>query len=136
MSSASSLGTGNAVSLRPATPGRRGLARLRHERDIQRVFRAGTSAHSRYLSVHCLDRDDRVGLTRTTVVAGRKAGSAVQRNRAKRRLRAALREVTVPEGFDVIVVARPRTAGVPFTELQSVLSERLRMCARHARASG
>lgn len=112
-----------------AVPGR-APARLRSGRDIDRVFDEGAAAHSRYLSVHCVPRAGQP--TRAAVVAGRKVGGAVQRNRAKRRLRAALREAAVPEGHDVVVVARARTLDVAFPDLQAVLAERLRTCARHA----
>lgn len=132
MSSASSFRAGPVSAHLPIGPA---VLRLRSAQDIQRVFRTGKSAHSRYLSVHCLERPGDPSSTRATVVAGRKVGGAVQRNRAKRRLRAALRDVDIPLGMDVVVVARPRTAGVAFVDLQAALSERLRTCARHARSS-
>lgn len=132
MSSASLFSVGPLTAHLPAGPA---VLRLRSERDIQRVFRTGKSAHSRYLSVHCLERPGDTPTSRAAVVAGRKVGGAVQRNRAKRRLRAALRDVGIPSGVDVVVVARPRTPDVAFVDLQATLSERLRTCARHARAS-
>ena len=48
------------------------------------------------------------GRVRSALVAGKKVGGAVQRNRARRVLRAALREVAPRgvEGHDVVLVAR------------------------------
>jgi ribonuclease P protein component len=44
--------------------------------------------------------------TRLTVVASRRVGNAVQRNRAKRLLRAAAREQAWRNDLDVVLVAR------------------------------
>jgi ribonuclease P protein component len=57
------------------------------------------------------------------LVAGRRLGSAVVRNRAKRRLREAIRVCGLPAGFDVVVIAGPSVATVPFTTLVSWISE-------------
>lgn len=74
--------------------------------------------------VHLRGRDDD-GSGRATVVAGRKVGQATRRNRAKRRLRAALREVGVPPGSDVVVVARAKALTTPFPALVGELEELL-----------
>lgn len=57
------------------------------------------------------------GQCRWTVSASRRVGSAVDRNRAKRRLRAALRQRSPPAGTDVVVIARPTAVTCPFAEL-------------------
>lgn len=59
------------------------------------------------------------GPARWTVSAGRRVGTAVVRNRAKRRLRAAVRAVTLPAGLDVVVVARASAVTAPFEELRT-----------------
>ncbi|HKX75422.1 MAG TPA: ribonuclease P protein component [Acidimicrobiia bacterium] len=56
------------------------------------------------------------GRVRVGLVAGKRTGSAVQRNRAKRRLRRALAEASPPAG-DYVVMAGPATATAPFSEL-------------------
>lgn len=61
-------------------------------------------------------------------MAGRKVGGAVQRNRAKRRLRAALAEIDLPDGFDVVVVARDAV----LTEAFDRLTEQLRRLVARA----
>lgn len=78
--------------------------------------------------VHLRQRDDG-GKGRATVVAGRKLGSATRRNRAKRRLRAALREIGVPAACDVVVVARTDALTAPFPRLVGELDELLARAA-------
>lgn len=50
-------------------------------------------------------------------VAGRRVGSAVRRNRAKRRLRAAIERLPLAEGTAYLVVAGPETVNVEFGRL-------------------
>ncbi|MCY4621962.1 MAG: ribonuclease P protein component [bacterium] len=57
------------------------------------------------------------GLPRVGLVVGRRVGGAVVRNRAKRRLRASLREVALAEATDYVVIATPVVATAPFQEL-------------------
>jgi ribonuclease P protein component len=64
------------------------------------------------------------GVARVGFTASRRVGGAVQRNRAKRRLRAlAQRVVTVlgREGHDYVLIARARTLTRGFTELENDL---------------
>lgn len=64
-------------------------------------------------------RRNRMSYTRFGITAGKKVGGAVQRNRAKRIIRAAYRknELLLPIGYDIVVVARPDIAGKSSTEL-------------------
>jgi ribonuclease P protein component len=50
------------------------------------------------------------GPARLAVVASRRVGGAVPRNRAKRLLREAARQVRWPSGMDVVLVARAACA--------------------------
>jgi ribonuclease P protein component len=57
------------------------------------------------------------------MVAGRRIGTAVRRNRARRRMREALRGI-LPEignGADVVLAARNETAEIDFSTLQSAI---------------
>lgn len=91
--------------------------RLHRPGDIRAVFDARTVAHGGAMALHARDRPDDDGPGRATVVAGRKVGDAVRRNRAKRRLRAALHQAAVPRGTDVVVVARSQALTARFPEL-------------------
>ncbi|HSL26420.1 MAG TPA: ribonuclease P protein component [Acidimicrobiia bacterium] len=63
------------------------------------------------------------GIARFGLVVGRRIGSAVERNRAKRRLREAIRQVGMPVGYDVVIIAGASTPTVPFLRLSGWLSE-------------
>ncbi len=87
--------------------------RLSRSKDFDAVYRRGRSASSRYLVLHWFAREDaddsepRLGLA-----VPRAVGSAVARNRVKRLLREAWRELlpTVPGGQDYVLAARPGVA--------------------------
>jgi len=63
------------------------------------------------------------GNVRFGLVTGRRIGSAVVRNRAKRRLREAIREAGLPAGYDFVVIAGQTVPTVPFTTLVSWILE-------------
>jgi ribonuclease P protein component len=87
--------------------------RLSRSRDFDDVYRRGTSASSRYLVLHWFPREnDGEGDPRLGLAVPRAVGSAVVRNRMKRQLREAWRQVLpeVPAGHDYVVVARPGLA--------------------------
>lgn len=66
----------------------------------------------------------RIGLT-----ASKKVGGAVERNRARRRLRAALAEVLAPNaapGHDLVLIARAETVRRPYAELKADLTQALK----------
>lgn len=72
------------------------------------------------MTVASLPRDH--GKVAVGLVAGRSIGGAVQRNRVKRRLRHALREVVLAAG-DYVVIAAPEVAEVDYRELVSWLED-------------
>lgn len=67
------------------------------------------------------DRNGRVAF-----IAGKKLGNAVWRNRAKRRMREACREVGGPfSGYDVAFVARKSTTEAVYADMVSHLKSRV-----------
>jgi ribonuclease P protein component len=89
---------------------------------VQRVFREGSALHGTRVVVFVAE-----GGGRAAFIAGRKVGGAVQRNRARRVLRAALREVA-PGGIagrDVVVVAREAIVGARTQDVVGELGDLL-----------
>jgi len=75
--------------------------RLKRRKDFQRVYRGGVVWKGSCFSLHVLTREDGI---RLGIVVPRRFGKAVERNRAKRRLREAFRRIasSLPSA-DVIV---------------------------------
>jgi len=87
--------------------------RLSRSRDFDAVYRRGTSTSTRYLVLHWFPREEDVeGAPRLGLAVPRSVGSAVVRNRMKRLLREAWRELLpkVPAGHDYVLAARPGLA--------------------------
>jgi len=57
------------------------------------------------------------GPPRAAFVAGKGVGNAVRRNRAKRRLRAAMARIRLREGSTYVVIARRGAVDAPFQSL-------------------
>lgn len=84
--------------------------RLSRSRDFDAVYRKGRSVSSRYLVLYAFPREeDAEGEPRLGLAVSRQLGGAVERNRLKRRLRAAFDEVRegLPPGHDYVLIARP-----------------------------
>jgi ribonuclease P protein component len=82
--------------------------RLRDAADFERVRRDGHSVSASLLVLIVLPND--LGRNRYGVAAGRRLGSAVLRNRAKRLVREVLRGMhpSLRQGYDVLVIVRNR----------------------------
>ena len=61
------------------------------------------------------------------MVAGRRVGGAVVRNRAKRRLREALARAELRDGTAYVVVAQPEAAAAGFDEILSWIRQGVRL---------
>lgn len=93
--------------------------RLTRRAEFLRVAGKGRRAPVHGLVLQALQREDalpaRLGYTVT-----KKVGNAVVRNRTRRRLRAAAREVLAQapvQGVDLVLIGRDATRGRPFTLL-------------------
>ena len=87
--------------------------RLSRSRDFDTVYRQGASVSTRYLTLHWFRReDDADGEPRLGLAVPRAIGPAVTRNRVKRVLREAWKDLLadVPAGRDYVLVARPGLA--------------------------
>ena len=100
---------------------------LKKNHEFQRLYRKGTSAASSTMVLYC--RKNGLGRNRLGLTASVKLGSAVTRNRCRRRMREVYR-LHLPQmrqGWDVILVARGRTATAPWKELNDTF---LRLCRK------
>jgi ribonuclease P protein component len=98
------------------------IGRLRDDRDIGAVLR-GRQQHAGHLAVVHVRRDRGGGPPRVAVVASRRVGSAVARNRAKRLLREASRHVDWRAGTDVVLVARAACAASMMQPVRDEVTE-------------
>ena len=90
---------------------------LKKPRDFDRVFRQGRSTAGPELILYCL-RHSRPG-RRVAFCVSKKLGSAVVRNRVRRRLREVYRlnQERLASRWDVILLARPATRTARFQAL-------------------
>jgi ribonuclease P protein component len=91
--------------------------RLHRSGDIQRVRRIGKSyAHPLLVLIAARNESNQ---NRLAVSAGKRVGGAVERNRARRRIREAARPLlaSLAEGWDLMFVARSGAVKAPFAEL-------------------
>lgn len=109
-------GAGNNGELRPAGTS---IGRLRKRPEFQRVAK-GRRYHAPGFTVQCAPRDDNETLARFGLTITRKVGTAVERNRIRRRLRAVLAtssDIPSKPGHDYVLVARREALYLPFPEL-------------------
>lgn len=99
---------------------------LKSNRDFRRVYARGKSYHDPALVTIVLK--NRAGICRIGITTGKKIGSAVQRNRARRVIRAAFREVYpfLRPGYDIVFVARSQIHSQKSTDLSRVIWRHLR----------
>lgn len=73
-------------------------------------------------------RKNRLGIPRAGITAGKKLGTAVQRNRCRRVIREAYRQIlpSIEGGWDLVFVARTRTLRMKSTALRAVMEEQLK----------
>ena len=91
---------------------------LKENYEFRRTYQKGVSAVSPVMVLYC--RKNRLGRNRLGLVSSTKLGHAVVRNRCRRRLREVYRleKPQLKTGYDIILVARSRTATAPWRELQ------------------
>ena len=90
-------------------------ARLRSRGEFTAVQSRGRRVAGRYLTM--LAHPNTLGRDRLGIIASKRVGGAVQRNRAKRRLRELFRRTIVSgsrPSFDVVAIAKQDAVDAPF----------------------
>jgi ribonuclease P protein component len=110
-----------ALAKVPAGRLRKGAHRLRTRSDFECVRREGKSWAHRLLVL--IARPNQLPVTRVGVAAGKKVGSAVVRNRAKRLMREAVRvhAARLSPGYDLLLIARAAIVPVKMQEVADAL---------------
>jgi ribonuclease P protein component len=113
-------------------------ARVRRRPEFERAYDTGARIHARFMTVFVVPNggaESRVG-----VAATRKLGSAVERNRAKRRARELFRRHKLAAGLDIVIVPRREMLDAPFVSIEAdylaALDRRHRELSRPAGSAG
>ena len=103
--------------------------RVRHRDEFQRVFDFSQRAKGRYFTVLMAPNDGEI--SRLGIVASRKLGDAVRRNRAKRLIREVFRRSDLLPGksLDVVVIPRRELFDATYSSLESDFRATVRRCA-------
>ncbi len=98
---------------------------IKSNKDFMKAYKKGRFSANNFISVYFLPNKspyNRIGIT-----TSKKIGNAVQRNRARRIIRAAYRnkEKLFPIGFDIIFVARQDIISVKSTDIEIFFKKRV-----------
>ena len=111
--------------------------RVRRRAEFTRVFDLGLRAPGRYLTV--LMGPNKAGTARLGIVASKKLGDAVHRNRAKRLIREVFRQalpLPAEQGVDVLVIPRRELFDATYSSLQSDFRGAIKRCAARLPSKG
>ena len=91
--------------------------RIRRRPEFERIYSAGAKIHGRLMTMFVMPNG--TATPRFGVAATRKLGSAVERNRAKRRARELFRRRKNIGGLDIVIVPRREMLDAPFATLEA-----------------
>ena len=111
------------------SPGLRGAfsfpksERLLRRTDFVNANRSGKHCHMRHFIA--IARKNELGTTRLGVTASKKVGNAIRRNRAKRLIREfyRLNKARLPQGYDIVVIAKKGAGYLNFRKAEKELEE-------------
>ena len=101
---------------------------LKRHKEFRYTYRTGRSQSGHLLTV--VYAKSRTETIRIGFSVSKRVGNAVQRNRAKRRMRACISPMigNLKGGCNIILIARPEVLDAPFTELKRQTEALLKRC--------
>ena len=98
---------------------------INKNKDFRRAYKRGSFSASPVLVTYAVR--NRFKTHRFGITTSKKTGNAVQRNRARRIIRAALAQIKdkIISGYDIIFVSRKTTSGVKTPEVLSSMQRQL-----------
>lgn len=99
---------------------------LKQNSDFRRAYGKGKSYSDPALVTYILE-NNRAGSCRVGITTSKKIGNAVERNRCRRIIRAALREIEpqIHGNYDFVFVARSRTKHIKSTDVYRIMYHQL-----------
>ncbi|MBA2514642.1 MAG: ribonuclease P protein component [Solirubrobacterales bacterium] len=113
------------------------VRRLRRRGEFKRVFDLALRTHGRFLSV--LMAPNEMGASRLGIVASRKLGDAVRRNRAKRLIREVFRKsspLLFKSAVDLVVIPRRELFDATYPSLENDFLSAVKRCVARLPADG
>jgi ribonuclease P protein component len=107
------------------------IFRISKSRDYQHTYRKGLKVPGKYLIAYISANG--MNKNRFGIVASKKVGNAVKRNKAKRRLRAIARESQgrLSQGHDIVMIARQSMVGADYNRIEKdfyTVMKKARLC--------
>jgi ribonuclease P protein component len=96
-------------------------SRLKGKKGFETVFSEGRAWANNFVVLRAVPNS--AGVNRYGIVAGRRLGSAVVRNKAKRRLRAVVSSIAIREGWDLVLVARKASIETDYRTLEKAAKD-------------
>ncbi|MCH7970332.1 MAG: ribonuclease P protein component [Chloroflexi bacterium] len=108
--------------------------RIRRPAEFRRVFTRGKQTSGTYVNIAVLQNE--LAFSRAGFSVSKQVGNAVTRNLIKRRMRHALADMNIADGWDVVVTAKPQVSGVSYAILDESMRKSLRRLGIRVRPEG
>lgn len=102
------------------------FAVLNRNADFRALYRRGKTQVNAALVTYAIK--NRQGITRAGITAGKKIGGAVRRNRCRRIIREAYRELLprINDGWNIVFVARRKTYYMKSSQIKQIMESQLK----------
>lgn len=102
--------------------------RLKKNEEFQQVFKRGKSVANRQFVVYYLKKEQQTNI-RVGISVSKKLGNAVVRNKIKRLVREAIREIipNLNQSCDLVIIARKPTVEMSLDEIKKSLKHVLKL---------